>query len=391
MPLNDAQIRALKPKATIYRVADGNGLTLEITPAGSKLWRYRFRLAGKASMLALGQYPAIGLKEARRKREEAAALVAQGINPAHQRKAEAGNTFRAIAEEFLSAQSTVWTPRTLGQRRALLEADIYPVIGDRPISAITPADVLALLRDIEQRAPVMAYFAKQVVGAVFRRAICTLRCEYDPTQPLTGALRPRKVEHHPILPAGEIAGFFERLDAYPCLPTTRAAAELLWLTTVRSVELLGARWEEIDLEAGLWTIPAARMKKRRDHMVPLVPRAVEILRTIEPLTRRSGWLFPNRDHQDRPASRGVLWKVWEAVAPGFSPHGVRGTFSTWGHDSGFDSQHIEAQLNHCDRDATRASYNRAQFLDQRREMLEAWAGYLAAKRAGNVIPFRRTA
>jgi integrase len=381
MPLTDSQIRSLRPKPTIYRIADGNGLTLEVTPAGSKFWRYRFRLGGKASMIALGQYPAVGLKDARQKREEAAALVAQGINPAHQRKAAEASTFRAIAEEYLSAQASIWTPRTFDQRRAILARDIYPVIGDRPVATITPADVLAPLRDIEERAPAVAYLAKQIMGAVFRLAICTLRCEIDPTQPLARALRPRNVDHHPILKAGEIGSFFKSLDEYQAGPVMRAAAELLWLTTCRTVELLGAHWEEFDFEAGIWTIPAERMKKRRDHVVPLVSRAVEILRGLEPWTRATGFVFPNRNDTRRPASRSSLWKVWEAVIDGFSPHGVRGTFSTWAHDSGFETAHIEAQLNHTDRNTTRATYNRSAYLQQRREMLEAWAGYLDGLRS----------
>jgi integrase len=164
------------------------------------------------------------------------------------------------------------------------------------------------------------------------------------------------------------------------------------LTTVRTVELLGARWDEIDLDAGLWTIPAARMKMRRDHVVPLVPQAIETLRALEPLTRRTGWLFPNRDDATKPVSKGVLWKLWDSILTGYSPHGVRGTFSTWAHDSGYQTDHIEAQLNHVDQNATRASYNRSAYLHQRRAMLEAWAAYLDGLKSGaKVIPIRRKA
>jgi integrase len=201
--------------------------------------------------------------------------------------------------------------------------------------------------------------------------------------------------HHPTLAPGELAGFFGRLEGYTGYPTTKAAAEMLWLTATRTTELLGARWEEFDLEAGLWTIPAARMKMRRDHVVPLVPRAAEILQGLEPLTRNTGFVFPNRDDSTRPASSNLLLRMWRHLgyeAGGFSPHGVRGTFSTWAHDSGYDTQHVEAQLNHVDRNASRNAYNRAQYLDQRRAMLEQWAAYLESKRSGaTVIPFRRTA
>ncbi|MGX2041852.1 tyrosine-type recombinase/integrase [Methylocaldum sp. MU1018] len=392
MALTDSQIKALRPKDKLYRVADSKGLTLEVTPTGGKLWRYRFRLHGKASMIGLGAYPSVTLAEARRKRDEAAVLVAHGVNPTHHRKTEEANTFKAIAGEYLADQAKVWTPHTLRQRRNLLESDVYPAFGDRPITDIKPADVLRVVQKIEARAPTMAIVAKQVIGAVFRTAIVTLRAEVDPSAPITGALKPRNTEHHPIIPAGEIPDFFERLDAYPGYPTTKIAAELLWLTTVRTVELLGARWNEVDLGAGLWTIPAARMKMRRDHVVPLVPQTVDVLRTLEPLTRRTGWLFPNRDDVTKPASKGLLWKLWDSILTGYSPHGVRGTFSTWAHDSGYQTEHIEAQLNHADRNVTRSSYNRSVYLQQRRSMLEAWAGYLDGLKSGaTVIPIRRKA
>lgn len=392
MALTDSQIKALRPRDKLYRVADSKGLTLEVTPTGGKLWRYRFRLHGKASMLALGSYPSVTLAEARRKRDEAAVLVAQGVNPAHHRKNQSTNTFKTIAEEYLADQEKVWTAHTLRQRRNLLGVDVYPAFGDRPITDIKPADVLRVVQKIEARAPTMAVVAKQVIGAVFRRAIATLRAEVDPSAPIKGALKPRNVEHHPIMPATEIQAFFERLDAYPGYPTTKIAAELLWLTTVRTVELLGARWDEFDLDAGLWTIPSTRMKMRRDHVVPLVQQAVDVLRTLEPLTRRTGWLFPNRDDVTKPASKGLLWKLWDSILTGYSPHGVRGTFSTWAHDSGYQTEHIEAQLNHADRNVTRASYNRSAYLQQRRAMLEAWAGYLDGLKSGaKVIPIRRKA
>ncbi len=322
MSLTDSKIKGLRPQSKVYRVADGKGLALEVAPTGGKLWRYRFRLNGKANMLSLGAYPAVSLAEARRKRDEAAELVAKGLNPSHHRKSQAANTFRAIAEEYLADQAAIWTPRTLKQRRALLESDIYPGIGDRPINGVSSADVLRVLQGIEERAPTMAAFARQVIGAIFRKAIVTLRADADPSAPLSGSLRPRHATHHPTLPAAEIPAFFERLEAYAGYPTTRAAAELLWLTTVRTNELIGARWDEFDLEAGLWTVPAERIKMRRDHVVPLIPRAVEILRSMEPLTRRTGWVFPNRDDTKRPASGNLLLRMWRHLgypAGGFSP------------------------------------------------------------------------
>ena len=392
MPLNDNKIKGLKATGKLYRVADGNGLTLEITPAGKKLWRYRYRLGGKASMLSLGEYPAVSLTEARTKRTEAAELVKQGINPAHHRHAEKANTFQAVALEFLADKAKVWTPRTLKQRTALFENYIFPQIGARPIAEIKPADILRLIQGIESEAPVQAYFARQVIGAVFALAIGTLRAETDPTQPLKSALKPHITAHHATINPSDIPAFFDRLETSGSYPTTKAAAELLWLTTTRTVELLSAKWEEFDLDAGLWTIPAERMKGRRDHVVPLIPSAVEILREIQPITRHTGLVFPSRDNPSNPASKGVLWKLWSRLSEESTPHGVRGAFSTWAHDSGFQTEVIEAQLNHADRNTTRASYNRSAYLDKRRELLTAWAGYLAGLRdKSKVIPFRRVA
>jgi integrase len=389
MKLNDSKIKGLRPKDKVYRVADGKGLALEVTPPGGKLWRYRFALHGKAGMVSLGAYPAVTLAEARKKRDDAARLVAKGLNPSQHRKAQTANTFRAIAEEYLADQAAIWTPRTLKQRRALMEADLYPAIGDRPINDVSPADMLRLLQGIEARAPATAVFARQLAGAVFRKAVVTLRADHDPTAPLTRALKPQHVAHHPVLPAAEIPIFFKRMEAYRGYPTTVWAAELLWLTTVRTNELIEARWEEIDLDAGVWSIPAERMKMRRDHVVPLVPRAVELLRAVEPLTRRTEWVFPNRDDSKRPASGNLLLRMWRQIgypAGGFSPHGVRGTFSTWAHDSGYPTEAIEAQLNHVDRNVTRASYNRSAYMDQRRAMLEAWDRYLTGLRgAGDFV------
>lgn len=395
MKLTDSKIKALRPQAKVYRVADGDGLALEVSPAGGKLWRYRFRLNGKANMLSLGAYPKVGLSDARKKRDEAAELVAKGLNPSHHRKSQAANTFRNIAAEYLADQESLWTPRTMKQRRAILEADVFPAIGDRAINEISPSDVLRLLQGIEGRAPTVAVFARQIIGAVFRKAIVTLRADSDPSAPLSGSLRPRHVTHHPILTPTEIPAFLERMDAYTGYPSTRAAAELLWLTTARTNEVIAARWDEIDLEAGLWTIPAERMKMRRDHVIPLVPRAVEIFLSMEPLSRRSEWVFPNRDDPGKSPSVNLLLRMWRYLgypAGGFSPHGVRGTFSTWAHDSGYPSEVIEAQLNHADRNVSRASYNRSAYLEQRRAMLEAWAGYLDGMReGGKVVPIRRKA
>lgn len=377
MSLNDNKIKGLKPKEKLYRTADEKGLAIEVTPLGKKLWRYRFRLHGKAKMISLGEFPSVSLGKARQKRQEAEDLVKQGIHPTHHRQAKKKDTFQSIAQEFLDEKSKTWAPRTLQQRTTLFQSYIFPNIGERPITGISSADILHLLKNIEEKTPIQAYFARQVINAVFDKAICTLRAEHNPVNPLKKALKKHVTESHEPIPQDRISIFFKSLDEFAGYPTTKFAAELLWLTTVRTVELLGAKWDEFDLCKNIWIIPAERMKKRRDHVVPLTGRATEIVNSLKPLTGNSKYLFPNRDDFNKHSSKGLLWKFWNNIYNGeYSPHCVRASFSTWAHDSEFPSEVIETQLNHVDKNITRASYNRSIYLDKRREILQAWEDYL---------------
>lgn len=375
--LTDKEIKALKPAPRLYRKADERGLVLEVTPTGSKLWRFRFKLGGKWSMASLGQYPAVSLAEARRKRDEAAKLAGKGINPVHARQAQQADTLRSLMEDFLRARSETVTPRTTRLHRALLDKHIFPVLGSRPHAEITPRDILSLLKRIEGESPTSARKCQQLMGAAFRFGVVNLRCEGDPVASVRGALAPRAVQHHPIVEGPGIREFFASLDAYGASPIVRAAIDLLWLTTLRTVELVGLRWDEIDFDKAVCVIPAERMKKRRDHAIPLVGDAVAILRTLEPLTRRAGWVFPHRVDFSKCMNVSTLRAAWARMGiKDFSPHGIRGSFSTWAHDAGYRSEVIEFQLNHIDRNVTRASYNRSQYLGDRRVLLEAWAKHL---------------
>lgn len=375
--LTDKAIKALKPAPRLYRKADERGLVLEVTPTGSKLWRFRFKLGGKWSMASLGQYPAVSLAEARRKRDEAAKLAGKGINPVHARQAQQADTLRSLMEDFLRARSETVTPRTTRLHRGLLDKHIFPVLGSRPTVEIAPRDILTLLKRIDAESPASARKCQQLMGAAFRFGVVNLRCEIDPVSSIRGALAPRAVQHHPIVEGSGIGEFFASLDAYGASPIVRAAIDLLWLTTLRTVELVGLRWDEIDFDKAVCVIPAERMKKRRDHAIPLVGDAVAILRTLEPLTRRAGWVFPHRVDFSKCMNVATLRAAWARMGiKGFSPHGIRGSFSTWAHDAGYRSEVIEFQLNHIDRNVTRASYNRSQYLGDRRVLLEAWAKHL---------------
>jgi len=399
--LNNTQIGNAKAPNKPVKLTDGEGLYLLVTPQGSKHWRLRYRLAGKENVYAIGAYPVIGLKEAREKKIAAKKLIAKGIHPAHDRKLEKirqahehANSFEAVAKEWLTNQADSWTPRTLQQRQSILERDVYPEIGTLPIKQVTPAHVLAILKNIESRAPSIAVIANQLIGSISRYAVATLRADTDPTNPLRGSLKQIQTQHKKPLTPEEIPGFMAALEAYPGYFSNKIALKLLILTLVRTVELLHARWGEFDLDSATWIIPAERMKKRQQHTVPLSKQAVVLLEHLRPLTGNSEYLFPNRSNLTRPVSIGVLWKIVARMGyqGHFSPHGIRATGSTILNEQGFRADVIERQLAHQERDKTRASYNQAEYLKERRLMMQQWADYLdVLVEGGDVVPIKKKA
>jgi len=311
--LNNTLILNAKALKTPYKLTDGEGLYLLVTPQGSKHWRLRYRLAGKENVFAIGAYPIIGLKEAREKKIAAKKLIAKGIHPAHDRKLEKirqahehANSFEAVAKEWLTNQADNWTPRTLQQRKSILERDVYPEIGTLPIKQVTPAHVLAILKKVESRAPSIAVIANQLIGSISRYAVATLRADSDPTNPLRGSLKQIKTQHKKPLTPEEIPDFMIALEDYSGYFSNKIALKLLMLTLARSVEMLHARWDEFDLDSATWIIPAERMKKREQHIMPLSRQVIDLLKQLQPLTGRSEYLFPNRSNLSRPVSMGVL-------------------------------------------------------------------------------------
>jgi len=383
--LKNTQIRNAKALKTPYKITDGEGLYLLVTPQGSKHWRLRYRLAGKENVFAIGSYSVIGLKEAREKKIAAKKLIANGIHPAANRKLEKirkthehANSFEAVAKEWLTNQADSWTPRTLQQRKSILERDVYPVIGKLPIKQVLPTHVLAILKKVESRAPAIAVIANQLIGSISRYAIVTLRADTDPTNPVRGSLKQIKSKHKKPLTPEEIPGFMSALENYSGYFSNKVALKMLMLTLVRTAELLHARWVEFDLDSATWIIPAERMKQRQQHTVPLSRQAVDLLKQLQPLTGRSEYLFPNRSNLTRPVSIGVLWKMVARMGykGRFSPHGIRATGSTILNENGYRSDVIERQLAHTERNKVRASYNQAEYLDERRAMMQQWADYL---------------
>ncbi len=400
--LTDAALRAAKPTAKPYKIAAGSGLYMEVTPIGSKLWRLKYRIGGKENRFALGAYPAMLLKEAKKKAEEARALVKAGIHPSNQKKLERinqatahSNTFKSVALEWIANNAESWTPRTRIQRENALERHVYPGIGSLPVGQVKPAHVLEILKRVEKTAPAMAVLLNQSIGAICRYAVATLRADIDPTNPLRGSLKPRKTVSHRPLTATELPKFIGAIEDSPAYFSNKIALRLMLLTLARSMEIIGAAWKEFDLEKGLWTIPAERMKMREDHIVPLPQQAIAQLEKLKAVTGHREYLFPNRDQPSKCASRGVLWKAVKHMGfdDRFSPHGIRATGSTILNGMGYRSDLIEKQLAHEERNKSRASYNRATYTEERREMMQAWANYLDAliEKGANVVPINSKA
>src|SRR6516165_4230851 len=312
MPLKDVAVRNAKPAAKARKLSDGGGLHVLIQPTGGKLWRLAYRFAGKQKTLALGVYPAISLEEARRRRDEAKKLLAHSIDPSGQRKADkqAGkdNSFRAVAEELIVKWEREGRAEATLSKKHWLLSFAYPAFGDRPVAEITARDLLALLRKIEDRGLYeTARRLRSTCGMVFRYAVATGRAERDPSMDLRGALTAPQVNHRAtIIHPKSIGALLRAIDGFDGQPTTRAALRLAAYVFVRPGELRHAEWNEFDLDAAIWSIPAEKMKMRRPHRVPLARQPLAILRELQEITGNGRWLFPSIRTFTRPISENTL-------------------------------------------------------------------------------------
>ncbi|MSQ54597.1 MAG: DUF4102 domain-containing protein [Betaproteobacteria bacterium] len=393
MPLTDTRIKQAKPRAKPYKLVDGEGLFLLVNPNGSKLWRRRLRVNGVETMYAIGRYghhPDVGLAEAREQAREAFKLAQQGINPVTHRKASyartaAGQaaTFKAMAETWLTHKTKEWTSITLRQRKTLLEDYIYPKLGDLPASDVKSPIVKTVLDAIHKAAPSQTGFARHIISGVMGEAIIAGLTDTDPVYVLRNRHKAPETEHSRPLEQKEIKPFFVALDKAPNHEMTRIAVRVTFWTLCRSMEVIGAKWSEFDLDSGTWIIPAERMKKRQQHVVPLPSQAIVELKRLRAFMPHRDHLFPNAHDPRRSASHTYLNKAVTGLGfKGFSPHGIRSTGSTMLHDMGFRPEIIERQLAHQERSKTKRSYNRAQYLEERRGMMQAWADFLDGLRAG---------
>lgn len=402
MALTDLAIRSAKPTNALQKISDGEGLQLWVQPNGSKLWRMAYRFAGKQKTLAIGSYPAIGLSDARKKRDEAKALLASSIDPGQQKRIDkltratsAATTFRVIAEEYLDKQAREGrAANTLSKNRYLLE-QAFPAIGERPVAEIKPAEVLAILKHLERRGTLeTAKRVRATIGAVIRYAIATTRAESDPTTALTGAIVAPTVKHRAaILDPMQLGAFLRAVEAFEGQATTKAALRLLPLVFTRPGELRMAEWREFDLGNALWVIPAKRTKMRREHEVPLATQAVAILKGLHALTGKGRLVFPGLRTVERPISENTLNASMRRM--GFereevTAHGFRATASTLLNESGkFSPDAIERALAHQDPDAVRRAYARGSFWQERVTMAQWWADYLdTLRKGGEIVAFR---
>lgn len=397
--LTDAAIRNAKAKERAYKLPDGGSLFLLVTPAGSKLWRFRYRLGGSENLYAVGEYPALGLQQAREARDAARRLVKEGIHPSQHRRAsrlvaatEASNTLESVAREWIERNRSHWSAYYGRQVETVLTADVFPAIGGLPIRSVTAAQLLGIIRGIEKRgAPSIALLVRQWVSAVFRYAVATLRADSDPASALRGAVRKPKTQHKRPLTRQELGLFLAKLEASKSGPQVSAALRLLLLTFVRPGEVRGARWGEFDLDAAEWRIPAERMKMREPHVVPLSRQAVRLLRDLKAEGSARPQLFPNLRDPQRDMSPTTLNRALERMGYSghFSAHGFRATASTLLNEMGFRPDVIERQLAHRERNRVRASYNQASYMEERKKMMQAWADFLdALGRGGDVRPIR---
>ncbi|ELC6401438.1 TPA: tyrosine-type recombinase/integrase [Citrobacter freundii] len=392
MKLNARQVETAKPKEKPYKMADGGGLYLLVKTNGSRYWRLKYRIDGKEKLLALGVYPDVSLADARAKRDEARKGIAGGIDPLEvkkeqkvEREAQVKNTFQEIALEWHNMKVKKWSA---GYASDILEAfnkDVFPFIGQRPIADIKPLELLNVLKKMEDRgATEKAKKVRQRCGEVFRYAIVTGRAEYNPAPDLTSAMQGHESTHYPFLTTEELPAFFKALAGYSGSELMVLAARLLIITGLRTGELRGALWSEIDTKKALWEISAERMKMRRPHIIPLSTQALAIIEQIRAMTGQFPLLFPGRNDPSKTMSEASINQVFKRIGytGRVTGHGFRHTMSTVLHEQGYNTAWIETQLAHVDKNAVRGTYNHAQYLDGRREMLQWYADYMDSLEKG---------
>ena len=401
MSLTDTAIKQAKPALKPVKLSDGKGLYLLVNPNGSKLWRWKYRVLGKEKAMALGAYPDTSLAQAREGLAKARKLLAAGADPMAQRKADklasltaAENSFETISRKWWAYWKTARSDRHAVQVLRRFEANVFPHIGARPVSDIQAPELVAMVRAIDGRGVNdLAKRALQTTGQVFRYAIAHGLAQRNPATDIKpgDVLASRQKQNLARIDSKELPDLLRHIEAYQGAAITRLAIKLMALTFVRTTELIGARWEEIDLDAARWDIPAPRMKMKTPHIVPLSAQAVNVLKTLQLVTGQGAMLFPGERDHGKSMSNNTILKALERMGykGRMTGHGFRGVASTLLHEMGYDHAHIELQLAHQERNEVSAAYNHATYLKQRATMMQHWADYLDTCTTGKVLPFKR--
>jgi integrase len=403
MPLTDTAVKKAKPGPRPMKLSDCKGMYLLVSPTGSKLWRWKYRMLGKEKVMALGAYPDVSLAQARDCLDAARKLLASGADPVAKRKADrrasltaAENSFETVARKWWAHWKPARTEQHAGQVMRRFEANVFPHIGARPVSEIQAPELVAMLKAIESRGVNdVAKRAHQTSSQVFRYAIAHGLATRNPAADIkpSDVLASRQTQNLARIDGKELPQLLRHIDAYHGAAVTRLAMKLMALTFVRTSELIGARWAEFDLKAGRWDIPAQRMKMKTPHIVPLSSQAVNILKTLHLVSGHGALVFPGeRDHEKPMSNNTILGALARMGYKGrMTGHGFRGIASTLLHEMGFNHAHIELQLAHQERDAVSAAYNHATYLRERARMMQHWADYLDNCTTGKVLTFKRKA
>lgn len=395
--LSDAKVRTAKSDSKPHKLSDGGGLFLLIQPTGSKLWRWKFRLNGKENLFAVGSYPEIGLAEARAARDAARELVKQGINPSQYRKDERQRNIEAAAERkradslaqelsFAKVSAAylakVKPDYTLGSYRAKesrIRKYLAPKLDTLPITEIGPKQIRPILESCEAHGAWAGIHVKGDLSAIFQFAVIRGLVDSNPIPGLRGLLKIPAGQSKAVLTADQIRAFYCALRAYRGYPETAMRLRLIAFTACRPGEAADAEWVEFDIEAKLWRRPAAKMKARRDHVSPLSAQALQLPEQLRPITGTGQYLFPHRSGQGFTTPNRLTYAMRDmSLGERTTPHCWRATFSTWANEQGFRPDAIERQLAHVESNKVRATYNKALLLNERREIMQAWADYLSA-------------
>ncbi len=377
--LTVTKLNSLKPQAKPYKVSDAHGLYIYVRPTGTKSWRQKYRFNGKEKLLTHGKYPLVSLVEARELRDKALRLLHEGVDPSLVKlgqKLSRANTFGVIAKEWHEKESINWKPSHSQKVWRQLESDILKHLRDSPIDSISPTELLSVLEKIEKRGALdIASRQRQRCEAIFRHAILTERASHNPATQLVGVMKTKRVEHRKALKLEELPEFLDQLERTSAHQVVKIATKILIHTFVRTGELRGAKWDEIDFDKQIWSIPAERMKMGREHLVPLSEEVVSLLKQVKDINGQREYVFASPQRPKQPLSENAILNLiyrmgYKGKATG---HGFRATASSALNEMGHNPDAIERQLSHTEKNKVKAAYNRAEYFGERKKIMECWS------------------